>query len=197
MALKVQKSEKVLIVNKALKPMLEVLVRVSWQGKKGGPDVDLDLTTIALKDDPVLEFGRGIGEEHVCYFENLRTLKGAMESSGDDRDGESGEEIIIRSSLLPRSTSKVSALLTIYDAGIRGQTLANLESATLEVVDPETKDVLYVTDISSDNFDVGMQSILFAEFHLTTEGLVFEAVNKCFKKEIGDYFMAYGFTIEQ
>lgn len=170
----------------------KVIIRLTWESTK---NMDFDLSTVALKHTDGFPFGKGVSESHVCYFDAPNTP--AMKSSGDDLgkdEDEASEEIEIEFSRLPKETTHVHAIVTLYDAARRRHSFGDVKSMKLELVDP--KDNMVLMETVADDLKSTDTSLLFVSFNREDDGFSFTAVNQGYKKEIGDFFVAYGFDVE-
>lgn len=169
-----------------------VLLRLTWVSDK---DMDFDLSSIALKTDSKFPFGRGVSETHVCYFDQPNTP--AMKSSGDDRgrdDDEASEEIEIDFKRLPSDCTHVHSIVTLYDAKRRDHHFGDVKSLKMEVIDPKDGTVIIDTEVTE--LKKEDTSLLFVSFEREDKGFRATAINEGYQKEIGDFFIAYGFQVD-
>jgi tellurium resistance protein TerD len=206
MALSVVKGSALSVTKANGTPLHKIRLELSWDPpgvnnskidpKTGRPfDYDYDITAVIVNSAAGGPLGKGIGEEHVCYF-NQKSTPAFAHTKGDSKNGvDAGKpDEIIEGDLskIPANGDAVPLIITIYEAGLRGQTFDQVPNAKAELFDNETGEMLATFPLAK--LDAGSTSALFAVIKRDGAGWKIENASQGFAgKEIGDFFALFGF----
>lgn len=127
-----------------------VVVALGWDRRTTtGQPFDLDASAI-LADAAT---GRVARDEDFVFYNNLSSLDGSVQHSGDNRNGKgAGEDEAIRINLaaVPASVAKVVVVASIYQAEERRQTFGQVRNAAIRVLDLHSGHELARYDLSED-----------------------------------------------
>ena len=87
------------------------------------------------------------------FYGNLKHSSGAVEHTGDNRDGAGDgddETIKIDLSLVPQNIDRIAFAVTIYDAETRSQNFGQVSNAFIRVYNPENGEELIRYDLTED-----------------------------------------------
>ncbi len=130
----------------------KILVGLGWDVKKydGGYDFDLDASAFLVGVN-----GKVRRDEDFVFYGNLRHKSGAVEHSGDNTTGGSGdlEQIRIDLGRVPNDVEKIAFTATIYDAQSRRQNFGMVRDAYIRVVDESSEQELLRFELGN-NFAV-------------------------------------------
>ncbi len=113
-----------------------------------GTAFDLDAEVFLLGDN-----GRVASDSDFIFYSNPTHPSGAVEHTGDNRDGAGDgddETIKIDLSAVPQNVSKIVFTVTIYDAPARNQNFGQVQNAFIRIYDPTTNDELLRYDLTED-----------------------------------------------
>lgn len=113
-----------------------------------GAAFDLDAEVFLLGDN-----GRVASDGDFIFYSNPTHPSGAVEHTGDNRDGAGDgddETIKIDLSAVPQNVSKIVFTVTIYDAAARNQNFGQVQNAFIRIYDPTTNDELLRYDLTED-----------------------------------------------
>lgn len=113
-----------------------------------GAAFDLDAEVFMLGDN-----GRVASDGDFIFYSNPTHPSGAVEHTGDNRDGAGDgddETIKIDLSAVPQNVSKIVFTVTIYDAAARNQNFGQVQNAFIRIYDPTTNDELLRYDLTED-----------------------------------------------
>jgi tellurium resistance protein TerD len=206
MALSVTKGSSLSIVKTNGSVLNKIRLELSWDppvnnnsaidAKTGRPyEYDYDITAVVVNSTGGGPLGKGIGEEHVCYF-NQKTTPAFAHTKGDSRNGFDAakpDEVIEGDlSKIPASGDAVPLIITIYEAGVRKQCFDHVPNAKADLFDNETGELLATFPLAK--LDAGSTAALFAVIKRDGAGWKLENASQGFAgKEIGDFFALFGF----
>lgn len=176
---------------------LEVLrVELSWDAPeqtKGmfSKKVDYDLDACAFILD---ENGQAVdNHKHFCFFQQQQTP--AIQSSGDDLNGDEGEALLITLENVPDNGKSIPIIVDLHKAKKKKQNLSQMKAGFVKIVNDATDEVL--AEISMNNFKSNETSILFVMIHRTEDGWDVENVSTGYDKGLEDWVELYGIDLEK
>lgn len=121
-----------------------------------GHDFDLDVTAFGLTLDadgnPKLA-GRKTDPDYIVFYNNEKSIDGAIVHSGDSRKGEASgddETIIIDLTKLDKKIDEISFIVTIHDAIDRRQNFGQVPKSHIALYNDETGDLIARYDLGED-----------------------------------------------
>ncbi len=129
--------------------MTKMLAGLGWDTRAtDGVDFDLDASIFMLGEN-----GKVVDDKSFIFYNNLKSICGSVEHTGDNLTGEGDgddETIKIDLSKVPSTVLKIAIAVSIHDADARGQNFGQVSNAFVRVVD-ESKDTEAVRfDLSED-----------------------------------------------
>jgi tellurium resistance protein TerD len=126
-----------------------VTVGLGWDVRTTtGGDFDLDASAIICNSS-----GKVISDQHFIFFNNLASPDGSVKHLGDNLTGEGegdDEQITVTLSSVQADCDKIAFIVSIYDAGTRGQSFGQVSNAFIRVVNQANGVELARYDLSED-----------------------------------------------
>lgn len=127
----------------------EILVGLGWDTNDGGGDsYDLDAEVFLLGAN-----GKVVSDNHVVYYNNLKSPDGAVVHTGDNLTGEGegdDETISIKLSQLSQDVQKIAFTVTIHNAVSKRQNFGQVNNAYIRIMDKATGQELCRYDLTED-----------------------------------------------
>lgn len=127
----------------------EIIVGLGWDARAtDGADFDLDASCFMLKDGDKV---RGDGD--FIFYNNLKSVCGSVEHTGDNRTGEGDgddEALIVKLNLVPSDVQKLAFTVTIHEAEGRKQNFGMVRNAFIRIVNKENNVEIARFDLSED-----------------------------------------------
>ncbi|MBC3842243.1 TerD family protein [Streptacidiphilus sp. 4-A2] len=126
-----------------------VLVGLGWEARTTtGADFDLDASAILTA-----ESGKVASDKDFVFYNNLKSVDGSVEHTGDNLTGEGeGDDEIIKVNLaaVPASVAKIVFPVSIYEAESRLQSFGQVRNAYIRVVNQSNGQEIARYDLSED-----------------------------------------------
>ncbi|MFT5532883.1 MAG: tellurium resistance protein TerD [Burkholderiaceae bacterium] len=174
MAISLQKGGNVNLTkgNPALK---QVLVGLGWAARaSGGADFDLDASLFMVQEN-----GKVRGDHDFIFYNQLASLCGSIEHTGDNQTGEGDgddEAMKVKLDSVPAEIVRLVVVVTIHDAALRKQNFGMVEEAYIRIVNLETKTEVVRFDLSEDYST--QTAMVFAEVYRHQGEWKFKAVGQ-------------------
>ena len=149
MAVNLSKGQKV-DLTKGNPGLSSIVVGLGWDTNKydGGADFDLDAAAFLTGAN-----GKVSSDADFVFYGNLKHASGAVEHTGDVRDGgaEGDDEVIkVDLSLVPPNVEKIAFTVTIYEADVRHQNFGQVSNAYIHIMDGTNGTELIRFDLGED-----------------------------------------------
>jgi tellurium resistance protein TerD len=133
MAVNLSKGQKV-DLTKGNPGLNKLLLGLGWDTNKydGSAQFDLDASAFLLGENDKVR-----SESDFVFYNNLKHASGAVESMGDNRDGEGegdDEQIRVDLSKVPMDIAKITFTVTIDEAEARSQNFGQVSNAFIRIV---------------------------------------------------------------
>lgn len=148
--------------------LTKAALRLSWDPATGSNQKDFDLDVSAILADSNNQHVAELGDNAVCFYNNLDVLDGAVHHMGDERTGEStgdDETVIVDFSKIPDSVSKVVVSATIHEADARGQNFGVVRNPKIFITNADTQQDLAMSDLAEDESTSTETSVTVGEFY--------------------------------
>ena len=157
MAINLTKGSRINLTKEA--PTLTKLrVGLGWMANATdtGADFDLDVTAFGLtldaQGEPKLA-GRKTDPDYIVFYNNDKSVDGAIIHSGDSRKGEASgddETITIDLTLLSPTVDEISFIVTIHEAIARRQNFGQVPKSHIALYDDATGNLIARYDLGED-----------------------------------------------
>ena len=158
--------------------MTKVLVGLGWDARStDGQDFDLDASAFLLKAD-----GKGRADSDLIFYNQLKSVDGSVEHTGDNRTGEGDgddEAIKVDLSKIPADIDKIMFTVTIHEAEARRQSFGQVRNAFIRIVNQDTNVEVGRYDLDEDASTE--TAVIFGELYRHGTEWKFRAVGQGFK----------------
>lgn len=169
--------------------MKNVLIGLGWDVRAtDGQDYDLDASVFLLAEN-----GKVRNELDFIFYNNLRTVDGSVEHTGDNRTGEGDgddESIKIKLDKIPANVAKLVFVVTIHDAVVRKQSFGQVEGAFIRLVNDDTQIEVARYDLTEDASTE--TAMLFGELYRHNGEWKFRAVGQGYAGGLSSVCQQYG-----
>jgi tellurium resistance protein TerD len=164
--------------NASIGSLQKFIVGMGWDTNEtdSGQGFDLDASAFLLNAS-----GKVISENHLVFYNNLKTPEGCVEHTGDNLTGAGdGDDEAIRIDLskLPAGCEKITFVVTIHDAEVRKQNFGQVRNAFVRVYDPSSNEEILKYDLGED-FSIET-AIEFGELYQKDGAWKFKAIGTGF-----------------
>lgn len=170
----------------------KILVGLGWDVRAtSGQDFDLDASAFLLT-----ALGKVRGDHDFIFYNQLRSVDGSVEHTGDNRTGAGdGDDEIIKVDLtrIPQDIDKIAITVTIHDAQIRNQNFGQVANAFVRVVNEETGAEVVRFDLAED-YSVET-AMVFGEIYRYNGEWKFRAVGQGYSGGLAAMCHQYGINI--
>ncbi|MFC4454628.1 TerD family protein [Deinococcus sonorensis] len=191
MALTLQKGGN-LSLSKQDPNLKRLVVGLGWDARStDGQDFDLDASAFLLNSA-----GRTRSDADFIFYNQLKSLDGSVEHTGDNRTGAGDgddEQIKVDLSRVPADVDKVAITVTIHDADQRRQNFGQVHNAFVRVVNEDTGAEVVRFDLGED-FSTET-AVIFAEVYRNAGEWKFRAVGQGYAGGLKALCNSYGVMI--
>jgi len=136
-------------LTKSAPGLTAIAVGLGWDIRTTtGVDFDLDASAIVCGAD-----GKVLSDKHFVFFNNMKSVDGSVEHTGDNLTGEGeGDDEVIKVNLatVPAEADKIVFPVSIYEGGTRGQSFGQVRNAFIRVVNQADNAEIARYDLSED-----------------------------------------------
>ncbi|SFM09102.1 TerD family protein [Rugamonas rubra] len=191
MAISLQKGGNVNL-SKEAPGLSKMTVGLGWDARAtDGAPFDIDGSAFLLKAD-----GKVRGDADFIFYNNLKSVEGAVGHSGDNRTGAGDgddETITIDLSTVPADVERIAICVTIHDGEARKQNFGMVQKASVRCVNSNGNVELARYDLSEDG---SVESALvFGEVYRNGADWKFKAVGQGFKGGLGPLAASFGVSM--
>ncbi len=170
----------------------KLVVGLGWDARStDGQDFDLDASAFLLTAS-----GRTRSDADFIFYNQLKSIEGSVEHTGDNRTGEGDgddEQIKVNLGLIPADVDKVAITVTIHDAEVRRQNFGQVRNAFIRVVNEDTGAEVVRFDLGED-FSTET-AVIFAEVYRNGAEWKFRAVGQGYAGGLKALCNSYGVMI--
>ena len=127
----------------------QVLIGLGWEARStDGVDFDLDASAFLLT-----ESGKVRGDNDFIFYNNLPSVDGSVEHTGDNRTGAGeGDDEALKIDLdkVPADITKIVFTVTIHDADARKQNFGMVADAFIRIVNDDSNVEVARFDLTED-----------------------------------------------
>jgi len=152
-----------------------------------GSGFDLDASVFILGENKKL-----LTEEHLIFYNNLKSPDGAVEHTGDNLTGDGAgddEQVLVDLSKISDLAYEICVIVTIHDAETRKQNFGQVRNSFVRVFDSATNEVILKYELEED-FSIET-AVEFGRIYKREGKWKFEAVGVGMKGGLQDYLNKY------
>jgi tellurium resistance protein TerD len=152
-----------------------------------GATFDLDASIFILGENKKL-----LSDDHLVFYNNLKSPNNAVEHTGDNRDGDGDgddEQITVDLSKIDAAASELSIIVTIEEALVRKQNFGQVRNAFVRIFITETEEEIIKYELDED-FSIET-AVEFGRIYKRNNEWKFEAVGIGMKGGLQDYLDRY------
>lgn len=174
MALTLQKGGN-LSLSKTDPSLTKLIVGLGWDPRAtDGTEFDLDASAFLLSAG-----GKVRGEQDFIFYNQLKSVDGSVEHTGDNRTGAGdGDDEVIKVDLsrVPAEVDKIAFTVTIHDAELRKQNFGQVGGAFIRIVNEVTGAEVVRYDLAEDASTE--TAMIFAELYRNGNEWKFRAIGQ-------------------
>ncbi len=169
--------------------LVRILIGLGWDERAtDGASFDLDASAFLLGAT-----GKVRGDHDFIFYNQLRSIDGAVEHTGDNRSGEGDgddESLLVDLSKLSAEVDKVAITVTIHDAAARSQNFGQIANAFIRVVNQDSGVEIVRFDLAEDYSTE--TAMVFGELYRHASEWKFRAVGQGYAGGLAAMCQQYG-----
>ena len=174
MALSLQKGGN-LSLSKEAPGLTKIVVGLGWDPRStDGTQFDLDASAFLLNAS-----GKVRSDADFIFYNQLKSLDGSVEHTGDNRDGAGDgddEAIKVDLSRVPADVDKIAFTVTIHDAESRRQNFGQVSNSFIRIINEASSSEIVRYDLAEDASTE--TAMIFAELYRHNNEWKFRAVGQ-------------------
>ncbi|WP_315041811.1 TerD family protein [Faucicola mancuniensis] len=179
-------------LSKEAPTLTNMTVGLGWNPRAtDGQAFDLDAIAFLVKED-----GKVRADNDFIFFNNLKSVDGSVEHTGDNRTGEGdGDDETIKVDLtkVPADVNKIIFCAVIYDGQARNQNFGQVSNAYIRIVNAQGGSEVARYDLSEDGSTE--TAMIFGELYKHNGEWKFRAVGQGFAGGLGPLASSYGVAV--
>lgn len=179
-------------LSKSSPGLTELIIGLGWDARAtDGSEFDLDGSAFLLTS-----LGKVRSDSDFIFYNNLVSIDGSIEHTGDNRTGEGDgddESIIVHLNKLPSNIDKIAITVTIHDAEARKQSFGQVSNAFIRCVNAIDGKEIVRFDLTEDMSTE--TAMIFGEIYRHNGEWKFRAVGQGFKGGLAALARNYGISI--
>lgn len=188
MALSLQKGGN-LSLTKTDPSLTKIIVGLGWDPRAtDGTEFDLDASAFLLGAG-----GKVRGEQDFIFYNQLKSVDGSVEHTGDNRTGAGdGDDEVIKVDLsrVPADVDKIAFTVTIHDADARRQNFGQVGGAFIRIVNETNSNEVVRYDLAEDASTE--TAMIFAELYRNNGEWKFRAIGQGYAGGLKAVATGYG-----
>jgi tellurium resistance protein TerD len=188
MALSLQKGGN-LSLSKEAPGLTKIVVGLGWDPRStDGTQFDLDASAFLLNAS-----GKVRSDADFIFYNQLKSLDGSVEHTGDNRDGAGDgddEAIKVDLSRVPADVDKIAFTVTIHDAESRRQNFGQVSNSFIRIINEANSSEIVRYDLAEDASTE--TAMIFAELYRHSNEWKFRAVGQGYAGGLRALANSYG-----
>lgn len=172
--------------------LVRILIGLGWDERStDGASFDLDASAFLLGAS-----GKVRGDHDFIFYNQLRSIDGAIEHTGDNRSGQGDgddESLLVDLSKISPEIEKIAITVTIHDAQVRGQNFGQVANAFIRVVNQDNSIEIVRFDLAEDYSTE--TAMVFGELYRHSGEWKFRAVGQGYSGGLAAMCQQYGITV--
>ena len=181
-----------LSLTKTYPNLVRILIGLGWDERAtDGVSFDLDASAFLLGAT-----GKVRGDHDFIFYNQLRSIDGAIEHTGDNRSGEGDgddESLLVDLSKVSPEIEKIAITVTIHDAQVRGLNFRQIANAFIRVVNQDNDIEIVRFDLAEDYSTE--TAMVFGELYRHSGEWKFRAVGQGYSGGLAAMCQQYGITV--
>jgi len=169
--------------------LVRMVVGLGWDERQtDGKEFDLDASAFILGAD-----GKCRKDTDFIFYNNMKSLDGAVEHTGDNRTGAGegdDEQIKVDLSKLSADVDKIAITVTIHDADQRSQNFGQVANAFIRIANGDNGSEVVRYDLTEDYSTE--TAMVFGELYKHNDEWKFRAVGQGYAGGLAAMAMQYG-----
>ena len=179
-------------LTKSAPGLTAVAVGLGWDIRTTtGVDFDLDASAILCGVD-----GKVLSDKHFVFFNNMKSVDGSVEHTGDNVTGEGdGDDEVIKVNLatVPAEVDKIVFPVSIYEGATRSQSFGQVRNAFIRVVNQADNSEIARYDLSEDASTE--TAMVFGELYRNGAEWKFRAVGQGYASGLAGIASDFGVSV--
>ena len=179
-------------LTKSAPGLTAVSVGLGWDIRTTtGTEFDLDASAILVGVD-----GKVLSDKHFVFFNNMKSVDGSVEHTGDNLTGEGeGDDEVIKVDLanVPAEADKIVFPVSIYDGNNRNQSFGQVRNAFIRVVNQADNSEIARYDLSEDASTE--TAMVFGELYRNGAEWKFRAVGQGYASGLAGIATDFGVSV--
>ena len=188
MALSLQKGGN-LSLSKEAPGLTKIVIGLGWDPRStDGTQFDLDASAFLLNAS-----GKVRSDADFIFYNQLKSLDGSVEHTGDNRDGAGDgddEAIKVDLSRVPADVDKIAFTVTIHDAESRRQNFGQVSNSFIRIINEANSSEIVRYDLAEDASTE--TAMIFAELYRHSNEWKFRAVGQGYAGGLRALANSYG-----
>lgn len=172
--------------------LVRILIGLGWDERStDGASFDLDASAFLLGAK-----GKVRGDHDFIFYNQLRSVDGSVEHTGDNRSGQGDgddESLLVDLSKVSAEIDKVAITVTIHDAATRGQNFGQVANAFIRVVNQDSGIEIVRFDLAEDYSTE--TAMVFGELYRYNSEWKFRAVGQGYAGGLAAMCQQYGISV--
>jgi tellurium resistance protein TerD len=172
--------------------LVRIMIGLGWDERStDGASFDLDASAFLLGAQ-----GKVRGDHDFIFYNQLRSVDGAVEHTGDNRSGQGDgddESLLVDLSKVSAEIDKVAITVTIHDAATRGQNFGQIANAFIRVVNQDSGIEIVRFDLAEDYSTE--TAMVFGELYRHNSEWKFRAVGQGYSGGLAAMCQQYGISV--
>lgn len=191
MAITLQKGGNISL-SKSEPNLTNIVIGLGWDERTtDGSEFDLDASAFLLKSDSKVR-----GEHDFIFYNQLNSLDGAVQHTGDNRSGQGDgddESINVDLTKVSPDIQKIAVTVTIHDAATRNQNFGQISNAFIRIVNQVNGNEIVRFDLAEDYSTE--TAMVFGEVYRHNNEWKFRAVGQGYQGGLSAMCQTYGINI--
>lgn len=172
--------------------LVRIMIGLGWDERAtDGASFDLDASAFLLGAS-----GKVRGDHDFIFYNQLRSVDGSVEHTGDNRSGQGDgddESLLVDLSKVAADIEKIVITVTIHDATARSQNFGQIANAFIRVVNQDNGIEIVRFDLAEDYSTE--TAMVFGELYRHSGEWKFRAVGQGYSGGLGAMCQQYGITV--
>lgn len=202
MALDLKKGQGLSLLKENGKPLQNIAVAIGWSKPRfpGKGKYDMDLSIFGCGTSKNADgWPQIVSEDYVAFYNQQKLPSGAVNLSGDDREGGSGEgdneTALVHLDKFEPAVVTIPIVATLFEAKQKGQKFGDLDAAYIRIMDMDDNGRETHRYTMTEGEASQATALLFAELYREATGFKIKIIAEGFEEGLDAFFRQYGVGI--